>query len=79
MSRRAYRILPGESATFHPRIIGRCGAVASNSHLSANAGADVLKAGGNSIDAAMAMAFVEELVNPQMHTIGGECPILLRV
>jgi len=79
MSRRAYRILPTESTTFHPRIIGRRGAVASNSYLSANAGADVLKAGGNAIDAAVAMAFVEGLVNPQMHTIGGECPILLRV
>lgn len=79
MSRRAYRILPTESTTFHPRLMGRRGAVASNSHLSANAGADVLKAGGNAIDAAVAMAFVEGLVNPQMHTIGGECPILLRV
>ncbi|MEQ1853740.1 MAG: gamma-glutamyltransferase, partial [Chthoniobacteraceae bacterium] len=79
MSRRAYRILPTESTTFHPRLMGRRGAVASNSHLSANAGADVLKAGGNAIDAAVAMAFVEGLVNPQMNTIGGECPILLRV
>ncbi|MBM3384542.1 MAG: hypothetical protein FJY40_05340, partial [Betaproteobacteria bacterium] len=79
VSRRAYRILATESTTFHPRLMGRRGAVASNSHLSANAGADVLKAGGNAIDAAVAMALVEGLVNPQMHTIGGECPILLRV
>jgi len=79
MSRRAYRILPTESRTFHPRLMGTRGAVASNSNLSANAGADVLKAGGNAIDAAVAAAFGEGLVNPQMHTIGGECPILVRL
>jgi len=79
MSRRAYRILPTESRTFHPRLMGTRGAVAANSNLSADAGADVLKAGGNAIDAAVAASFVEGLVNPQMHTIGGECPILVRL
>lgn len=79
MSRRAYRILPTEARTFHPRLLGTRGAVASNSNLSANAGADVLKAGGNAIDAAVAASFVEGLVNPQMHTLGGECPILVRL
>ena len=79
MSRRAYRILPTESRTFHPRLLGTRGAVAANSNLSADAGADVLKAGGNAIDAAVAACFVEGLVNPQMHTIGGECPILVRL
>ena len=78
MSRRAYRILPTESTTFHPRLMGTRGAVASNSNLSANAGADILKAGGNAFDAAVAATFVEGLVNPQMHTLGGECPILVR-
>jgi len=79
MSRRAYRILPTEATTFHPRLMGMRGAVASNSNLSANAGADILKAGGNAIDAAVAAAFVEGVVNPQMHTIGGECPLLVRL
>ena len=79
MSRRAYRILPTEGRTFHPRLMGTRGAVASNSNLSTNAGADVLKAGGNAIDAAVAACMVEGLVNPQMHTIGGECPILVRL
>ncbi len=78
MSPRAYRILPTDATTFHPRLFGTRGAVASNSNLSANAGADVLKAGGNAIDAAVAATFVEGLVNPQMHTIGGECPMLVR-
>ncbi len=79
MSRRAYRILPTDSRTFHPRLMGTHGAVAANSNLSVNAGADVLKAGGNAIDAAVAASLVEGLVNPQMHTIGGECPILVRL
>jgi len=78
MSSRAYRSAPTDSTTFYPRLIGTHGAVAGNSYLSVNAGVDVLKAGGNAIDAAVAACFVEGLVNPQMHTIGGECPILIR-
>ena len=78
MSLRAYRITPTDATTFYPRLIGTRGAVASNSYLSANAGADILKAGGNAIDAAVAMTLVEGLVNPQMNTLGGECPILVR-
>ena len=79
MSRRAYRILPTDATTFHPRWLGTHGAVAGNSNLSVNAGADMLKAGGNAFDAAVAASFVEGLVNPQMHTIGGECPLLVRL
>lgn len=78
MSRRAYRILPTETTTFHPRLMGRRGAVAANSYFSVNAGMEMLRAGGNAIDAAVAATLVEGVVNPQMHTIGGECPILLR-
>src|SRR2546428_2295387 len=77
-SSRAYRSAPTDGTTFYPRLIGRHGAVAGNSYLSVNAGVDVLKAGGNAIDAAVAACFVEGLGNPQMHSIGGECPILLR-
>src|SRR2546427_4507792 len=78
MASRAYRSAPTDATTFYPRLIGRHGAVAGNSYLSVNAGVDVLKAGGNAIDAAVAACFVEGLVNPQMHTIRGEGPILLR-
>ncbi|HKX38530.1 MAG TPA: gamma-glutamyltransferase family protein [Burkholderiales bacterium] len=79
MSLRAYRIAPTDSTTFYPRLIGTRGAVAANSYLSVDAGVDILKAGGNAIDAAVAATLVEGLVNPQMHTSGGECPILLRL
>jgi gamma-glutamyltranspeptidase/glutathione hydrolase len=33
--------------------------------------------GGNAIDAAVAAAFAEGVVNPHMHTIGGEAPMLI--
>jgi len=78
VSRRAYRTAATDATTFYPRLVGRRGAVAANSYLSVDAGVDVLKAGGNAVDAAVAASLVEGLVNPQMHTIGGECPILVR-
>src|SRR5947199_8920336 len=78
MASRAYRSAPTGATTFYPRLIGRHGAVAGNAYLSVNAGVDVLKAGGNAIDAAVAACFAEGLVNPHMHTTAGECPILLR-
>ena len=79
MSARTYRDLPTDSTTFYPRLIGTHGAVASNSYLSVNAGVDVLKGGGNAFDAAVAATLVEGVVNPHMHTIGGECPMLVRL
>jgi len=79
VSRRAYRILPTDATTFHPRWLGTRGALAGNSNLSVNAGAEMLLSGGNAFDAAVAATFVEGLVNPQMHTLGGECPMLLRL
>jgi gamma-glutamyltranspeptidase/glutathione hydrolase len=74
---RSYRTLPTQAATLYPRVFGRRGAIASEHTLSALAGIEILQAGGNAIDAAMAATLVEGVVNPQMHTIGGECPILV--
>ena len=67
------------SRTYIPQLFGRSGAVASQHYLSCMAARDVLHAGGNAIDAAVAAALVEGLVNPQMNTIGGECPMLIKV
>ena len=70
-SNRAYRVAPTENTTFYSRLFGTHGAVAASHHLAVNAGVDVLKAGGNAIDAAVAMTLVEGLVDPQMNSIGG--------
>src|SRR5690606_24889200 len=73
-SARAFRNAPTETNTFYPRLLGTRGAVACEHHLAADAAADVLKAGGNAVDAMVAGVLVEGVVNPQMHTVGGECP-----
>ena len=74
---RSFRILPTEPLPVFPRIFGRRFAIASEHTLSALAGIQIAQAGGNAIDAAVAAVLVEGVVNPQMHTIGGECPILV--
>jgi len=72
----------GDSSIKHAslggRIFGLTGAVASEHYLSAQAGMDMLREGGNAFDAAAAAAFTESLVNPHMFTLGGECPILAK-
>ena len=68
-----------QGSTFGGRILGARGAIASEHYLSAQAGMDLLKAGGNAFDAAAAAALVESVVNPHMFTLGGECPMLLYV
>ena len=66
-------------APYHPRFFGVNGAVTSEHYLAANAGSDVLKSGGNAVDAAVAAVLVEGVVNPHQHTIGGECPMLIQM
>jgi len=63
--------------TSYPLVIGREAVVSTEHYLSASAGARILARGGNAIDAAVAAALVEGIVNPHMHTIGGEAPMLI--
>ncbi len=79
MSTRSFRTSPTDHTTIYPRKFGRNGAVAAEHYLAADAGADILKAGGNAIDAMAAAVLVEGVVDPNMHTIGGECPIILQM
>src|SRR5579864_2784005 len=63
--------------TVYPMVMGREVMLASEHYLSAAAGARIFARGGNAIDAAIAATFVEGVVNPHMHTIGGEAPMLI--
>src|SRR5438045_7411271 len=64
--------------TLYPPVMGRRCMIATEHYLSASAGARIFASRGNAIDAAVAATFVEGVVNPHMHTIGGEAPMLIR-
>jgi gamma-glutamyltranspeptidase/glutathione hydrolase len=66
-------------STLYPLILGREAIVSTEHYLSASAAARIFDRGGNAIDAAVAAALVEGVVNPHMHTIGGEAPMLIRL
>ncbi len=55
-----------------PLIMGRRGAVATNHPLATQAGFDVLRAGGNAVDATVAISFALGVVEPMMSGIGGD-------
>ena len=55
-----------------PLIMGRKGAVGSNHPLATQAGLDVLRAGGNAADAAVAVALTLGVVEPMMSGLGGD-------
>ncbi len=63
--------------TLNPLLMGRQVMLATEHYLSAAAGARIFARGGNAIDAGVAATFVEGVVNPHMHTIGGEAPMLI--
>lgn len=63
--------------TIYPLIMGREAMVSTEHYLSASAGVRIFARGGNAIDAAVAATLVEGVVNPHMHTIGGEAPMLI--
>jgi gamma-glutamyltranspeptidase/glutathione hydrolase len=65
--------------TVYPLVMGREAMISTEHYLSASAGARIFARGGNAIDAAVAATLVEGVVNPHMHTIGGEAPMLIYV
>src|SRR5437899_9024333 len=47
------------------------GMVASTSNIASQVGVDILKRGGNAVDAAIAVAFAEAVTHPAAGNIGG--------
>ncbi len=60
-----------------PTIMGTRGMVVTEHYLSAEAGLRMLHAGGNAFDAAVAATLAEGVLNPHMHTFGGELSALV--
>lgn len=58
--------------TYRTLIMGRNGAVGTNHPLATQAGLDVLRAGGNAIDASVAIALSLGVVEPMMSGLGGD-------
>ena len=63
--------------TTRPVIMGTRGVVTSGHYLASAAGFRIMDQGGNAIDAAAAMGFCLNLLEPQSNGIGGEVPTLV--
>jgi gamma-glutamyltranspeptidase/glutathione hydrolase len=63
--------------TTRPVIMGTRGIVTSGHYLATAAGFRIMEQGGNAIDAAAAMGFCLNLLEPQSNGIGGEVPTLV--
>lgn len=64
--------VPSYPAQSRPDVRGTHGAVSAGHPLAAQVGSDVLKSGGNAMDAALAMAAVLAVTRPHMNGVGGD-------
>ena len=62
--------------TTRPEIKGTFGVVGSTHWLASAAGMGILEKGGNAFDAAVAMGFALQVVEPHLNGPGGEVPII---
>jgi len=63
--------------TTRPVVMGTRGVVASGHYLATAAGFRIMEQGGNAVDAAAAMCFCLNLLEPQSNGLGGEVPTLI--
>ena len=54
-----------------PAVEAKNGMVVTSQHLASKVGVDILKMGGNAIDAAVAVGYAQAVVNPCCGNIGG--------
>src|ERR1035437_2238558 len=54
-----------------PAVEAKNGMVVSSQHLASRVGFDILKMGGNAVDAAVAVGYAQAVVNPCCGNIGG--------
>lgn len=62
---------PGVNAASMPAVEAQNGMVVSSQRLASEAGVEILKKGGNAIDAAVAVGYAQAVVNPCCGNIGG--------
>jgi len=62
--------------TTRPEINGTFGVVASTHWIASSVGMAMLERGGNAFDAAVAMGFVLQVIEPHLNGPGGDVPIL---
>lgn len=69
--------VPGMAQSFRPEFTGTHAVVAAGRSYTADAGAEVMGAGGNAVDAGVAAVFAAAVVEISHFGLGGEAPMII--